>query len=162
MARPGGPPPIPKNLHLLKNPNQRAKKKARTKYPEPKSAIPVDPPDWLCRYGKQEWRRVVKGMQECEVYVSVDRAALEMACHWYGTFREAVAEVRREGPYITWGARLIESPAAKAARDASKKYLDYALHLGLTPTARMKLGKEPEGPERDELSKHDRGAPKSA
>jgi P27 family predicted phage terminase small subunit len=156
---PGGPgrKPIPINLHLLQNPNWRAKKKAKSEYPEPEGEFPEEPPAWLPFTGRQEWVRVVEAMKGSRIYTTADVSALEGYCYWYAQFRELVFWIDMDGYIITTLLGVLkENPAVRMAREASRKCLEFAVQLGLTPSARMKLAgpKKKTDPE-DPFAKHE-------
>ena len=161
---PGGPgrKPKPANLHLLTNPNWRAKKKAKQEYPKPKGDLPKDPPDWLSSIARDEYRRVVESLENSGILTSVDLATLEQYCYWYGEFRYLTYVIEIEG-YMVFGAMggLKENPHVRMAREASRKCLEFCVQLGLTPSSRMKLGKDKPKDEDDPFAKHEaQGKPK--
>jgi len=151
-----GRKPIPINLHMLQNPNWRAKKKAKNEYPEPVGDFPEEPPAWLPFTARQEWRRVVEAMKGSQIYTAADVSALEGYCYWYAQFREMAFWVMVDGPIIeTLLGVLKENPAVRMSREASRKCLEFAAQLGLTPSARMKLAGPKKNGEEDAFAKHE-------
>ena len=157
-----GRKPTAPNLHLLTNPNWRAKQKERKEYPEPEGPPPKEPPDWLSFEAREEWRRVMEAMGSTGVYTAADLSALAQYCYWFGQFRwlNFLAETEHLPPYTTTAiGGLKEHPIWRMIREASRKTLDFAAHLGLTPAARTRLGQEKKGDGEDPFSKHEAKAP---
>ncbi len=155
-----GRKPKPKVIHLLGNPNWRAKAKERRDYPEPKGELPDDPPDWLTFEAAQEWRRVVASMKATGVFAQVDASALAQYCYWFGQFRQFAWEAEGVEPYcFTAMGGLKEHPLQRLVREASRKTLEFAAHLGLTPVARMRLGQDKKDPPEDPFNEHETPAP---
>lgn len=158
---PGGPgrKPIPINLHLLKSgENWRVKKKKKQVYPKPAGDVPASPPEWLNYEARQEWAKVTEAMRGTGTWTSADMGTLESYCYWYGQFRElafCVDAIYGLVALSCTGAPK-ENPLVRMAREASRKALEFAVQLGLSPSARMKLGtKKPEGEETDPFAKHE-------
>src|SRR3990172_5937812 len=91
---PGGRPPTPTNLKLLRgNPGKR---RLNDKEPDPKVEIPPCP-GHLNRVAKREWRRVSKELFALGLVSKIDRAALGRYCDAYGRWAEAATQIQQYG-----------------------------------------------------------------
>lgn len=111
--------------------------------PPPFKRLAPNPPSWLSREAKAEWRRVTPGLTRLDLVKPEDRAALTAYCETWATFVEAIRLVRREG--ITAvnpdSGRVSEHPAVRVADKAASQLRQYAQHFGLTPAAERHVSK---------------------
>ncbi len=141
MGKPG-PKPKPIRLRMLcGNPSRRPLPKNE---PRPESGAPPMP-DWLDELAKQEWLRIVPGLEACGILSCVDSFVLEGYCVCYSHWRQAEEVVSRAG-------MVYKSESKKGERFLhqtphvmlSQKYLAQArllaTELGLSPSSRARLG----------------------
>lgn len=106
-----------------------------------------EPPKWLDRHGKAEWRRVVKACAAYPTWLQqVDRAALSAYCTAWSTFLAAAKDVAERGPLVPGRSSadearpaLVKNPATQILRDAQEALRKWARELGFTPDARGKV-----------------------
>jgi P27 family predicted phage terminase small subunit len=103
--------------------------------------IAPQPPTWLSREARAEWRRVVPGLQRLDLLKEEDRAALAAYCETWATFVDATRMVRREGLTIDAKQGTLPHPAVGIARSSGRELRAFAAHFGLTPSSEMALGK---------------------
>ncbi len=100
----------------------------------PITTIP-NPPSYLSRYAKAEWRRVAPILiDERKVLTVADLAALENYVIAVATMRKAHRELETTGLLIA-GKR---NPASTILLQAQQQQLRAAGELGLTPAARSR------------------------
>lgn len=137
---------------LAGNPGKRPLNTSEPPVPIPARTPRV--PDFLNRYGKREWRRLVKILVEVGLYSVVDRAALAMYCQAYGRWIEAeiAVEVLRQQheDTIDGGWVLVsdkgnpyQNPMLSIANTAWEQVRKMLPEFGLTPSSRQRLIFEP-------------------
>ena len=110
--------PTPSALNQLRgNPGKRGGNKRE---PKPKQGIDTRP-EWLNPEAKREWGRIVPELELIGLLTKVDRAVLAIYCELWGQFVDAVK-----------AGKPLNTPAMAQMRL-------YAVELGLTPAARVKL-----------------------
>ncbi len=135
-------PRTPNNLRVLRGDPAK---------PAPNTAgigVP-NPPSWLGREARSEWRRVLRA---CAMYPAwlqrVDHAVLTAYCVQWSVFRKAAEDVEKRGPLVPARSSadqardeeaLVKNPAVQVARDAAVQLRALARELGFTPDARQKL-----------------------
>lgn len=138
MARPAQPAP----LQLLKGRGEGTDSGGRkVKTPPAFRRIAPNPPTWMSREAKAEWRRVVPGLQRLDLLKEEDRAVLAAYCETWSTFMDATRTVQREGLTIDAKQGTLPHPAVAIARNAGRELRAFAGQFGLTPSAEMALGK---------------------
>lgn len=119
---------------FIKNPQRRNHNE-----PVPDVAIP-EIPTTLGEYGREEWIKVTKEMQELGVISRIERGALERYCLNWQMCRECEDQVAKDGRfYHTEKGDIREHPASKAARDYSRECFRALVEFGMTPCSRSKL-----------------------
>jgi P27 family predicted phage terminase small subunit len=104
-----------------------------------------DPPRWLSREGRAEWRRVVKACEDWPTWLQeVDRAALSAYCSAWSTFVDAAKDVAERGPLVPArssadGDAKVKNPAVQIVRDSSEAMRKWSRELGFTPDARGRV-----------------------
>lgn len=119
------PRPTPSAINKLRgNPGKRGRNKQ-----EPKPGLGIATrPAWLCLEAKLEWNRIVPELELVGVLTKVDRAILSMYCQ-------------------LWGKQVERAKDGKAPSVPELAQLRlYAIELGLTPSARVKLAVERPAP----------------
>ncbi|MFQ5625859.1 MAG: phage terminase small subunit P27 family, partial [Methyloligellaceae bacterium] len=98
-------------------------------------------PSHLTVGAKQEWRRLVKAMEHCEIFTQVDRQALAIYCEAYDRWVEALKVVRKTG-YVVKDKktnRAIINPYLRVANQAVDVMRQFGPELGFTPASRTRI-----------------------
>lgn len=137
-----GPPRKP--LALRKMEGNRGHR-ARVREPQPEMGEP-NPPSWIPREARAEWRRVVPALDRIGMLSKVDRAALTSYCLAWSRMRNAQADIDERGLFVTSirGAECA-NPAVAVQKEAAQQVMRFAAEFGLTPAARARLA-TPEAP----------------
>jgi len=99
-----------------------------------------NPPTWLGREAKAEWRRVVPELERLKMLSRVTRASLTAYCETWATFVTATGILHREGLMIVSATRgPIAHPAVAMQRAASAELRRWAIEYGLTPASEQKV-----------------------
>ncbi|MBB5915291.1 P27 family predicted phage terminase small subunit [Nocardia transvalensis] len=116
--------------------------------------IPPNPPTWLSREARAEWRRIVPGLARLDLLKEEDRALLAVYCETWARFVQATRDVqyngftivnrtlRKDGTESEWTAK---NPAVTVAENAAAQLRGLAQEFGLTPSAESKLARTPDG-----------------
>lgn len=140
MAR--GRTAAPANLRLVNGRGDGKDSGGREVPPTPAfKRIPPNPPSWLSREAKAEWKRIVPELARLELLKTVDRAALTVYVETWATYVEAIREARRGGMSIeTESGAVKRNPAIAASHEAAALLRGMAQEFGLTPSSESKLG----------------------
>ena len=126
-----GPKPTPTAMLRLTGSRELERRHA-----EPKPALGApNPPKWLDREARAEWRRVCPELVTLGVLAIIDRAVLVGYCEAWGSYVAAVAAAKARG--ITDGDK--RTAEALELRDSRAAYLRFAQDLGLSPSARVRM-----------------------
>jgi len=101
--------------------------------------VAPNPPTWLSREAKAEWKRVVPELLRLDIVKAEDRAALAAYCETWATFVEATRRVQNEGLTIKANQGMLAHPAVGIARNTGKELRAWANQFGLTPSAENAL-----------------------
>ncbi|MGJ3264865.1 MAG: phage terminase small subunit P27 family [Salinarimonas sp.] len=93
-----------------------------------------NPPAWLSKDAKAEWRRIMPLLVERRILTDADMGMVESYVIAVGTIREAQRILAREG--LTMGSR--KHPAFAIQNDAMTTARLIAAELGLTPVSRSR------------------------
>ena len=134
---PKGRKPKPAELRLLEG-KRGHRPIPKTVKPKKNKKIP-EPPDWLCKYAKSEWKRVVPELYNLGLLTKIDTTALEAYCQCYARWREAEEQLKVECTKTDSG---YESPSAyiNIANKYSKEMRAYLTEFGMTPSSRSRIG----------------------
>lgn len=146
MAR---PEPRPAALRLLGGRSDGRDSGGRKVAPPPAfKRIPPNPPTWLSREAKAEWKRVLPGLSRLDLIKPEDRAALVSYCETWATYVEAVRDmrangltvvnrsVRKDGTETEW---VTKNPAVAVAERAAQQLRAWCHEFGLTPAAESRV-----------------------
>src|SRR4051812_37243835 len=98
------------------------------------------PPAWLSDQALTEWQRVLSLIAAACAVAQPDADVIAAYCETLVLFRQAVAQVARDGiTYTADGGLVKRQPAVSIASDARKDLLRLAGELGMTPIARQRL-----------------------
>lgn len=138
------PSPVPKPAALkLLNGRGHGTDSGGRKVPPPPAfrRIAPNPPSWLSREAKAEWRRVAPGLQRLDLLKEEDRAALAAYCDTWARFVEATRTVQREGLTYVAAQGLIPHPCVRIAFTASQQLRMWVQQFGLSPSAENGLAR---------------------
>ena len=134
-----GPAPKPTNLKILQgNPSKRPLNEKEPNF-ECSEEI-LNPPPFLSRYAKKEWKRIVPLLKRNGVITDADINTLAAYCQSYHRWVEAEKEIRKHGlvAYTDKG-NVIQRPEVGVANKAMEQMVRYAKEFGLTPSSRTSL-----------------------
>ena len=98
-----------------------------------------DPPSWLSREARAEWRRVVPELERLRLLSRVTRASLAAYCETWARFVEATRTIQREGLTIEAKQGLLAHPAVGIASKTGAELRRWAVEYGLTPASEQKV-----------------------
>lgn len=131
-----GPLPATATVHHLRgNPGHRAPAQPPTPAPRP-----PEPPTWLDREGKAEWRRIVPELVKLGLVAKVDRAVLATYCDAWSRFVEARKHLG-DGLVVKYrdDRGPTKNPAWQIYRDAAHLVNQLGERLGVSPRARLRM-----------------------
>ncbi|MCY4129013.1 MAG: phage terminase small subunit P27 family [Gammaproteobacteria bacterium] len=105
----------------------------------------LEPPIRLDRYAKAVWERAAPILDEVGYLTKIDLGLLAQYCVAFGLWLKTYKEWIREGRpalYKNPNGTMHEHPLIKVWRDAQKDAVSLGNQLGISPTARSKLGFE--------------------
>lgn len=134
-----GRPPIPHERHELEGTRRNDRHPPHAFQIGGRGLPPV--PEHLSESAQTAWNEISTAMAASNVLDVADASVLEGACVMWGRAREARLLIEQEG-LTAIGARggTIAHPALKIERDSWALFLRYAEQLGLSPSARARLG----------------------
>lgn len=119
-----GPKPLPKVSH-----GSLTGKLSASKVPQSLDAA-----------GKAFWRMARTAMDQMGILETPDQAGLEIAADNWQRMQQARKLIKQHGLLIAGPQGIIKNPAISIAKDCQAMLRSYLSNLGLTPTARAKLG----------------------
>lgn len=152
MAKPG-PTPQPRRLLLLHGRGDGKDSAGRpVPIPPPFKRSAPNPPTWLSREAKAEWRRVAPGLERLDLIKPEDRATLAAYCECWARYVQAVRLYSTEGLVLTnpTTGRKHQHPAVQIANTAAAQLRAYAAEFGLTPSAERNVSKRNDDRDADE------------
>jgi P27 family predicted phage terminase small subunit len=132
-----------KPIELLKQSGSYRPSTHGVHHPEPsKPNKTPDPPSRLNRYAREEWRRIVKELENLDLLRTLDLGALSLLCEQYGRALEIDLTIRQE--YGSWGKYLkkisYQNDIQRKAYDTALEF--YYKHLGkfgISPAERSRI-----------------------
>lgn len=121
----------------------------KRKLPKPVDAPSGAPdcPAWLPLPGIEEWKRLIPLMQGMGILSKVDLGVLASYCLAWGELVIAEQCVQKEGRTITAGnGAMTRHPQCTTIAQSIQQLRSLASELGLSPTARTRLGASGEKP----------------
>ncbi|WP_256251159.1 phage terminase small subunit P27 family [Mycobacterium malmoense] len=118
-----------------------------------------NPPTWLSREAKAEWRRVAPGLERLDLIKAEDRATLAAYCEvwsrWYKAQKDIQkngltvrnTSIRKDGTESVW---FTKNPAVAIAEQAETRLRQYANDFGLTPAGERNVSKRNDDRDADE------------
>lgn len=148
---PGGRPPAPAALRLLKGTRDGRDSGGRKVKEAPAfRRVAPNPPTWLSPEASAEWRRVLPGLQRLDMLKPEDRAVLAAYCETWSTFVTATRIVAVEGLTIEAKQGTLPHPAVGIARNAGRELRAFAGQFGLSPVAEGGLAMDGDAGDADE------------
>jgi len=143
--------PQPAPLLLLSGRGDGKDSAGRTVAPPPLfKRLAPNPPSWLSREAKAEWRRIVPGLTRLDLVKPEDRATLAAYCELWSRWVEATRAIHRDGLTVrnestrkdgTSSVWWTKNPAVAIAEQAETRLRQYACEFGLTPAAERSVSK---------------------
>jgi P27 family predicted phage terminase small subunit len=137
--------PQPSNLLLLNGRGDGQDSAGRPVAPPPPfKRLAPNPPTWLSREAKAEWRRVAPALERLDLVKPEDRSTLAAYCEAWARFVTATRTIQREGIMSTNpdSGRVSVHPAVRVAESASTTLRHYAQEFGLTPAAERQVSRQ--------------------
>ncbi len=97
-----------------------------------------NPPAWLSRLGKQEWRKVAPILVERKHLTEADLGTLAAYADAAGQLAEATRLVNRDGMVVQTDKGPRKHPAISIQQNARNQVRQLAAELGLTPVSRSR------------------------
>lgn len=125
-----------------------------------KRAAP-NPPTWLTREAKAEWRRVAPGLVRLDLVKTEDRATLAAYCEVWSRLVAANREIRKHGLVVrntsvkkdgTESVWFTKNPAVAIVEQAETRLRQYANDFGLTPAGERNVSKRDDDRDPDEAN----------
>lgn len=107
------------------------------------------PPEWLHEEARAEWDRILNLISSAGAIARPDADVLAAYCETLVMFKQAVAQLHREGLTFENEGMVKRHPSTAIAAECRKDLLRLAAELGMTPISRQRLKVNPG--ERDEL-----------
>lgn len=130
------------------------------KAPQFKRLAP-NPPTWLSREAKAEWRRVVPGLERLDLVKAEDRASLAAYCEVWARLYAATKAIHKDGLVVrntsvrkdgTESVWFTKNPAVAIAEQAETRLRQYANDFGLTPAGERNVSKRDDDRDPDEAN----------
>lgn len=109
--------------------------------PKPRLEFP-QPPRWLLRTAKKEWRRVAKELYALGLLTVIDKAALEMYCQCYARWKQADDKIGEMECPATESGYLQQDPYIAIAHKYAKLALNFLTEFGMSPSSRARVNVE--------------------
>ena len=107
--------------------------------PQIDAGIP-NPPTWLDKEARAEWKRVIKTLDTAGIMTKVDRGALVAYCESWSTYITAYRGVLKCGQLIMDShGNVKKNPQAGFLTDSRAAYIKCSQEFGLTPQSRSKV-----------------------
>jgi P27 family predicted phage terminase small subunit len=146
-----GRTPLPAPLLLLSGRGDGKDSAGRKVAPPPPfKRLAPNPPTWLSREAKAEWRRIVPGLTRLDLVKPEDRATLAAYCQVWSRLVGAYQDIdrngltvrnestRKDGSTSVW---FTKNPAVAIAEQAETRLRQYANDFGLTPAGERNVSK---------------------
>jgi len=109
-----------------------------------------NPPTWLSREAKAEWKRIVPGLTRLDLVKPEDRATLTTYCELWSRWVTATRDIAANGQVVrntsvkkdgTESAWWTKNPSVAVAEQAETRLRQYANDFGLTPAGERNVSK---------------------
>jgi P27 family predicted phage terminase small subunit len=96
-------------------------------------------PDWICEYGKLEWKNLIKSMEDKNLLTDFDLNLFAMYCDALGNYRKCSEDVILRGAVVkSKNGMPLENPNSYLMERHRKAFINIATQLGLTPKSKIK------------------------
>lgn len=130
---PRGPKPRPKEILKLAG-SRRADLTNDDVDPKPSLS---DPPVWMSRFAKREWKRVGNELMKLGLVTEIDRTVLALYCQAFADYVDAKAFVDEYGlTTTTEKGNVIQHPIVGVMNKAWERCLKAATQFGMSPSSR--------------------------
>lgn len=137
-----GPAPKPTRLKVLHGETRPSR--LPTAEPRPRVASPV-PPRWLSAEAREVWDRTTAELEAMGLARAADTDSLVVYCTAVVNHARAQQLLDRAGPLIKGvEGGVVRNPAVAVVNATAATVNRYAREFGLTPSARVNLGRRPE------------------
>lgn len=146
-----GRTPLPAPLLLLSGRGDGKDSAGRKVAPPPAfKRLAPNPPTWLSREAKAEWRRIVPGLTRLDLVKPEDRATLAAYCEVWSRWCSAQQHIQKDGLVVrntsvkkdgTESVWFTKNPAVAIAEQAETRLRQYANDFGLTPAGERNVSK---------------------
>ena len=106
----------------------------------------ADMPEGLTPKGAEFWLAARAEMERMGILESMDRFILQITTDIWENIQQATADIKKHGEVIECKTGMKRNPAFSTLREARPMLRSCLMELGLTPSARAKLG----GPAEDD------------
>jgi len=150
-----GRPKKPTALRAIEG--NRSKRPLPENEPKPAPVVDVpEPPSWLNRYAKREWRERAPELVKVGLLTKADVASFTMLCQAYGKWEEHERYIKKHGDTFTYTNKAgaeneVERPQVKLAHKAYERYKALCTEFGVTPASRTRIEVKPEEKESDPM-----------
>ena len=111
-------------------------------------------PAHLSDVARREWRRLAPVLHEAGILTVADRAALAAYCQSYARWVEAEEQLQKTPALLKAPSGYVQqSPWLSVSNKQLELMGRYMSELGLTPSARTRLGLDESGPVHDPITK---------
>ncbi|MBX9671486.1 MAG: phage terminase small subunit P27 family [Candidatus Obscuribacterales bacterium] len=98
------------------------------------------PPDWLDAEAKDVWNRLAPPVVRLGLLSEMDADLFGRLCTLYATGIRCDRLLSTEGSHLPVGNQMHPRPELKLSRESWKQAEKLALHFGLLPTGRQRMG----------------------
>jgi len=98
-----------------------------------------EPPSWLDREAKAEWRRVVPELDRLNLLARVTRSSLVGYCQTWSMYVTAIKELQQTSMFYEAKQGLIPHPAVNTSLKCSAELRRWAVEYGMTPASEQKI-----------------------
>ena len=104
---------------------------------------------------KKIWKETVDLLEPLKVIEQIDKAVLAAYCASYAKWRRAERDLKKAKKLVSYGAGggLVIHPLLLISQKERKAMVDYAMQLGMTPAARMRVTVVREKPKQNPFQK---------
>lgn len=106
---------------------------------EPKPTGNAEPPKFLDRVARAEWRRVAPELERMGILTAVDQSEFAAYCQSWSEYLRSVKELNEKhaADLLSWPASASgKHPLYGIVADAAKRFRQFAGDFGLNPSAR--------------------------
>lgn len=134
----------PIHLHVVEgNPNRLTKAEIEARMAAEARLRPasdkVRPPTWLGKEAKKIFRRLVKEMEQTELWTNVDVDTLAVYCDAVVRYAQASQDIEENGLTVEGARGVVQNPAVLVASKYASIISRCAAKLGLDPASRASL-----------------------